>query len=109
VSSNRLVRAVPVEPGADQINFTRQFAYVHAAGDEFITMISLTNLADEANVTRFPAGQKAPKESPANSLADAVVPAPEDGSVLVANPADKMIYYYTEGMAAPMGTFQHYR
>jgi hypothetical protein len=37
------------------------------------------------------------------------VPAPEDGSVLVANPADQMIYYYTEGMAAPMGSFQNYR
>ncbi len=29
--------------------------------------------------------------------------------MLVANPADKMIYYYTEGMAAPMGSFQNYR
>jgi hypothetical protein len=29
--------------------------------------------------------------------------------VLVANPADKMIYFYTEGMAAPMGSFQNYR
>src|SRR6185436_8142912 len=39
----------------------------------------------------------------------AIVPAPEEGAVLVANPADKMIYYYTEGMAAPMGSFQNYR
>jgi hypothetical protein len=29
--------------------------------------------------------------------------------VIVANPADKMIYYYTEGMAAPMGSFQNYK
>jgi hypothetical protein len=29
--------------------------------------------------------------------------------VLVANPADKTIYYYTEGMAAPMGSFQNYK
>jgi hypothetical protein len=28
--------------------------------------------------------------------------------VLVANPADKTIYYYKEGMAAPMGSFQNY-
>ncbi|HEX8150538.1 MAG TPA: hypothetical protein VF591_25365 [Pyrinomonadaceae bacterium] len=109
VSSNRLVRAVPVGPGADQITFTRQFAYVRAAGHEFVTMINLSDVAGEADVTRFPAGQKAPKESPAESPADAVVPAPEEGAVLVANPADKMIYYYTEGMAAPMGSFQNYR
>jgi hypothetical protein len=29
--------------------------------------------------------------------------------VLVANPADKMIYFYTEGMAAPMGSFTNYK
>ena len=29
--------------------------------------------------------------------------------MLVANPADKMIYFYAEGMAAPMGSFQNYR
>jgi hypothetical protein len=28
--------------------------------------------------------------------------------MLVANPADGMIYYYNEGMAAPMGAFQNY-
>ncbi|HXQ73021.1 MAG TPA: hypothetical protein VN844_21155 [Pyrinomonadaceae bacterium] len=35
---------------------------------------------------------------------NAFVPAPEPGAVLFANPADKMIYYYSEGMAAPMAT-----
>ncbi|MDT7540221.1 MAG: hypothetical protein QOE33_125 [Acidobacteriota bacterium] len=109
VPSNRIVHTVPTGPGADQITFTRQFAYVRSTGDEFVTMIKLGDLGKEAAVTRFPAGQRAPKESPADALADAIVPAPEDGSVLVANPADQMIYYYTEGMAAPMGSFQNYR
>ena len=109
VSSNRLVNAVPVGPGADQITFTREFAYVRSAGSEFVTMIKTAELGKEASVSRFPAGQKAPKESPASSLADAIVPGPEEGSVLVANPADKMIYFYNEGMAAPMGSFQNYR
>jgi YVTN family beta-propeller protein len=109
LSSNRLVHAVPVGPGADQISFTSQFAYVRAAGSEFVTMIKLSDLGKEAPVTQFPAGQKAPRESGSTSLAPAIVPAPEEGAVLVANPADKMIYYYTEGMAAPMGSFQNYK
>jgi YVTN family beta-propeller protein len=109
VSSNRMVHTVTVGPGADQVVFTREFAYVRSAGNEFVTMIKLSDLGKEAAVSRFPAGQKAPQESPATSLADAIVPAPEDGAVLVANPADKMIYFYTEGMAAPMGSFQNYR
>ena len=29
--------------------------------------------------------------------------------MLIANPADQMIYYYSEGMAAPMGNFQNYK
>jgi YVTN family beta-propeller protein len=109
LSSNRLIQTVPVGPGSDQISFTQQFAYVRSTGSEFVTMIKLTDIGKEAAVTQFPAGQRAPGESPARSHAAAIVPAPEDGSVLVANPADKMIYYYTEGMAAPMGSFQNYR
>src|SRR5262245_33675041 len=72
-------------------------------------MIKLADVGREAAVSRVPAGQKAPRESPGHSFADAIVPAPEDGAVLVANPADRMIYLYAEGMAAPMGGFQNYR
>src|ERR1043165_572880 len=107
VSSNRVVHTVPVEKGSDQISFTRQFAYVRSVKSEFVTMISLASLGKEAPVTRFPAGQRAPGES--DSIAPAIVAAPEEGSVLVANPADQTIYYYTEGMAAPMGSFQNYK
>jgi YVTN family beta-propeller protein len=109
VASNRVAHAVPVGPAPDQVTFTRQFAYVRTAGSEFVTMIKLADLAKEAAVTHFPAGEKAPKDAAVSSLADVIVPAPEDGAVLVANPADKMIYYYSEGMAAPMGSFQNYR
>ena len=109
LTSNKVLHTVPVGPGADQITFTKQFAYVRASGSEFVNMIKLADLGKEAALSRFPAGQKAPKESAANSMANAIVPAPEEGAVLVANPSDKMIYYYTEGMAAPMGSFQNYR
>lgn len=109
LASNRIVHTVPVGPGADQVTFTKEFAYVRTAGSEFVSMIKIADLGKETAITRFPAGQKAPEQSPARSIADAIVPAPENGAVLVANPADKMIYFYTEGMAAPMGSFQNYR
>lgn len=110
ISSSRLIHVVPVGPGADQITFTPQFAYVRSTGSEFVMMIKLADLDKETEVavTRFPAGQKAPKDSPVSSYADAVIPAPGEDAVLVANPADRMIYFYTEGMAAPMGNFQNY-
>lgn len=109
LSSNRVVHTAPVAPGSDQITFTRQFAYVRSTSSEFVTMIKIAELGKEAAVTRFPAGQRPPGESPSTSIASAIVPAPEDGAVLVANPADKTIYYYSEGMAAPMGSFQNYK
>lgn len=109
LSSNRVVQTVPVGPGSDQISFTSQFAYIRSTESEFVTMIKIADIGKEAAVTKFPAGQRAPGESPSRSQAAAIVPAPEEGAVLVANPADKMIYYYTEGMAAPMGSFQNYK
>jgi YVTN family beta-propeller protein len=112
VSTNRFLQRVPVGPGPDQLAFTRDFAYVRSSKSEFVTMINVNRLGQEGNelsLTRFPSGQKAPRESPYSSLAAMLVPAPEQGAVLVANAADKMIYFYTEGMAAPMGSFQNYK
>ena len=41
--------------------------------------------------------------------ADSIIPAPGAGAVLVANPKDQSVYYYSEGLAAPMGTFSNYK
>src|SRR6185436_13886271 len=101
-----------VGPEPDQIVFTTDLAYVRARGNEFVSLISLASIGNqeiEVSVNRFPAGQRAPQASPVTSVANAMIVAPDGGAVLVANPADKMIYYYMEGMAAPMGTFQNYR
>lgn len=111
-STNRLLHNVPVGPDPDQIIFTSDVAYVRARGNEFVSLIDLSSIGKqeiEASVKRFPAGQLAPQASPYTSTADAMVATPDAGAVLVANPADKMIYYYMEGMAAPMGNFQNYR
>ena len=111
-STNRLLHNVPVGPDPDQIIFTANLAYVRARGNEFVSLINLSSIGRkeiEVSVNRFPAGQEAPQASPHTSMADAMIVTPDADSVLVANPADKMIYYYTEGMAAPMGTFQNYR
>ncbi|HSS22480.1 MAG TPA: beta-propeller fold lactonase family protein [Pyrinomonadaceae bacterium] len=112
LSTNRLVHTVPVDSKPDQISFTPEFAYVRSAATEFVSLINLARLRQEQSevaVARFPAGQKAPQDSSWVSLAEAMIPGPEPGAMLVANPTDKMIYFYMEGMAAPMGNFQNYR
>ena len=109
-STNRLAHTIGVEKSPDQIAFTDTFAYVRSAGSIEVNMIRLATLTGQPDMTKFPAGQNAPDEaSIEESFADIMVPAPEGNSVVVGNPADGVIYYYSEGMAAPMGSFQNYR
>jgi YVTN family beta-propeller protein len=109
-STNRVAQTISVEKGPDQIAFTDTFAYVRSTGSIEVSMIRLSTLSAQPDMAKFPAGQNAPEEAPAKtSVADVMVPAPEGNSVLIANPADGIIYYYSEGMAAPMGSFQNYR
>ena len=109
-STNRLAHTISVEKGPDQVAFTDTFAYVRSTQSTEVSMIRLSTLSGQPDIAKFPGGQNAPADAPVEpSVADVIVPAPEGNSVLVANPADRVIYYYSEGMAAPMGSFQNYR
>jgi len=109
-STNRLAHTIGVEKGPDQLTFTDTFAYVRSTGSTEVSMIRLSTLEGQPDMVKFPGGQNAPDEAEVDaSVADVMVPAPEGNSVLLANPADGVIYYYSEGMAAPMGSFQNYR
>ena len=109
-STNQLVNEQAVGEAPDQFAFSDTFAYVRSLGSDQVSAIRLSTAGKQLDVVKFPGGQLAPGASNMFAAsADAFVPAPEAGSVLLANPADKMIYYYQEGMAAPMGNFQNYR
>ncbi|HEY0728148.1 MAG TPA: cytochrome D1 domain-containing protein, partial [Pyrinomonadaceae bacterium] len=109
-STNRLAHTIRVEHGPDQVTFTDAFAYLRPSGSTEVSMVRLSTLTSQPDVATFPAGQIAPAQARGvASIADIMVPAPEGNSVLLANPADGVIYYYSEGMAAPMGSFQNYR
>ena len=96
--------------GPDQVVFTKEFAYVRSAGSVDVTLVRLSTVGKELDVMPFPAGQTAPAAAKTTAAsADSLMPAPEGNSMLVANLADKTIYYYSEGMAAPMGDFQNYK
>ena len=109
-STNRLAHTVRVDKGPDQIAFTDTFAYLRSSGSTEVSMVRLSTLTGQPDVTKFPAGQNVPDETRSEaSIADVIVPAPEANTVLIGNPADGVIYYFSEGMAAPMGNFQNYR
>jgi len=108
-ASNRLLHEVKVGKAPDQLIFSDTFAFVRSLETETVAMIRLSTIGTEIDVTDFPGGQGIPAEGSAPVRANALVPAPEGNAVIVANPVDKVLYYYTEGMAAPMGNFQNYR
>ena len=110
-STNRLVHKQEVGEAPDQFAFTDNFAYVRSLGSEQVSAIRLSTVGKQLDVVKFPGGQNAPGAASdfAATSADAFVAAPEPNAMIFANPADQMIYYYSEGMAAPMGNFQNYR
>ena len=108
-SSNRMLHEVPVGKSPDQIMFSDTFAFVRSLDTETVAMLRLNTIGKEVDITDFPGGQIPPAKGSTPVRADSIVLAPEGNAVVVANPVDKTLYYYTEGMAAPMGNFQNYR
>ncbi len=111
VALNRVVQTGGVEAGPDQVAFSDELAYIRHRGSEHVLMIPLVEIGEEGGVVPvvdFPGGQSAFGGTVRPSRAPGIVQAPGEVAVLVANPADKVIYYYKEGMAAPMGGFHNY-
>lgn len=108
-SLNYIAQTVAVGSAPDQVSFTDNYAYVRSTKSETVSMLQLDALGKNMAVpiTTFPGGQSAPGQS-GLLLPDTIMPIPERNAVIVANPADKIIYYYMEGMAAPMGNFENF-
>jgi YVTN family beta-propeller protein len=107
-SSNRIVQTGDADGQPDQVTFSGTLAYVRQRGSESVLMIPLDSIGAEQKPlpeAEFPGGQHAFNQSSFSIPADSIVQAPGENAVLVANPADHSIYYYEEGMAAPMGFF----
>jgi YVTN family beta-propeller protein len=109
-ASSQLVHTLPVPGKPYKVSMSPSFAYIRALDSERVTMINLTQLSREGElvVTNFAAGSKAPGLAMDISIADSIVPAVNEAAVLVVSPADATVYYYMEGMNAPMGAFRNY-
>ncbi|HEX2644513.1 MAG TPA: cytochrome D1, partial [Thermoanaerobaculia bacterium] len=110
-AAQRLAQTGPVGDGPDQISFSDTLAYIRHLRTDEVLMLPLGELGKPGTplpVIDFPGGEAPPGRAGQPSLAPAIVRAAGASAVLVANPADGVIYYYAEGMAAPMGSFQNY-
>jgi YVTN family beta-propeller protein len=108
-ASNRMLHEVTVGKSPDQIMFSETFAFVRSLDTENVEMLRLATIGKDVEVTEFPGGQASPGQGSTPVRADSIVLAPEGNAVIVANPVDQALYYYAEGMAAPMGNFENYR
>jgi YVTN family beta-propeller protein len=109
-STNRISNRLEVGGAPDQVFVSSQFAYVRSTATADLNLIALDSLGkpQPSVVKTIPGGQNAPlADAGLPATAPAIASPPGESAVLVANPADKTIYFYSEGMNAPMGTFQN--
>ena len=110
-ASNRIVQQGKLDKGPDQIAFTNKQAHIRHRGSDAVLMIALESLGvpgAEISVADFSGGRHPPGAMSRPSPADGIVQASGENGVLVANPGDKSVYLYMEGMAAAMGNFSDY-
>ena len=99
------------EAAPNAVDFSDRFAYISSLTSDTIMMAALDGLGEEGaplSCSDFTGGQNPPGAARMPSPARTIVPAPGESAVLIANAPDKAIYYYKEGMAAPMGHFNNY-
>jgi YVTN family beta-propeller protein len=110
-STNQVLAESPVVKGPDQVTFTRLYAYVRGTESEKFSLIEMSEVKKgKFSPVDIQAGRLAASSLPNDiGVADMMQPTPEGNSVMIANLPDQMIYYYVEGMMAPMGTFENYK
>lgn len=112
-AKQKIVQTGRVEGSPEYIAFSDNLAYIRHADSFNLYMITL----DDKNLGRegaeipavdTPGGDSPPGLIDIPSGSDGIVQAPGSNAVLVSNYRDKAVYFYKEGMAAPMGQFNNY-
>jgi YVTN family beta-propeller protein len=109
-ATDEVAHTIQIDGKPFAISVTSTFAYVRVLESEHISMINLQELdrGGQVIINKFAAGSFPPGQVADISIAEAMVPAAQDAAVLVVSPADATVYYYMEGMNAPMGAFRNY-
>jgi YVTN family beta-propeller protein len=110
-ATNTVVAATEVVKSPDQVVFTQGYAYIRGTGTEKFSLIKISDLKTEKLApVDIQAGRHPASDAPEDlGVADMIAATPEGNSVMIANAPDQMIYYYVEGMMAPMGTLDNYK
>jgi len=110
-ASNAVIQTAAIDGAPFDVSFSDALAYVRRLKSETVQMIPLAGIGTEGAqvpVVDFPAGEQPFGKVPSDTAAAGIVATPGESAVIIANPADKHVYYYKEGMAAPIGHFSNY-
>ncbi len=109
-SSDKVIassRSIIKDP--DQITFSERYAYIHSMTSPAFSVIELSELRNgHLTAVAISAGTHSPSDISENMNGQAIVRAPDGSSAFVANPSEKELYYYSEGMMVPTGTLDTY-
>jgi DNA-binding beta-propeller fold protein YncE len=105
-SENRVLQWAPLAHVPDRVAFSARLAYITHLQSDLITMVPLDRIGvpdAPVPVIDLPAAPSSSSLMSASSRGDSIVQAPGEDAVLVLDAQGDSIYYYEEGMAAPMG------
>ncbi|HEY0286709.1 MAG TPA: YncE family protein [Pseudomonas sp.] len=111
LATARLVSELDIPGHPDHLSFSHDFAYVRSQGSADMRLINLAQARQGKLVdVSIPMGRGTAAQVPQSlNVASPMARAPEGNGMLVANPADGMLYRYVEGMMVPVGSFSNYR
>ncbi len=106
----RVIKSGPMAGGPEQVVFSDHLAYVRHRHSEQVLMVPLDTAGVEGEPIQaadFPGGRNPLGQRPEDPkvLAPSFDRAPGSSAMILANAEDQAIYFYMEGMAAPMGHF----
>ncbi len=110
-ATDRIVQRIELAGQPDAIGFSDHLMYVRRRASEFVDAFPLDQIGVEGRVPSAVSvgiGQLALGAVSAPSRADIMAPVPAGDGIVIANPGERIIYHYREGMAAPSGSFSTY-
>ncbi|WP_257165108.1 YncE family protein [Bradyrhizobium sp. SRS-191] len=110
-ATDRIVQRIELAGQPDAIGFSDHLMYVRRRASEFVDAFPLDQIGIEGRVpsaVSVGVGQLALGATSAPARADIFASVPAGDGIVIANPGERIIYHYREGMAAPSASFTTY-
>lgn len=94
----------------DGIGFSKSAVYLRSGSDRRVALVQMADLAKSESASMVPIeiDQKDPGAMLNPTRFTSFIPPPDGGSMIIAHASDNSIYFYAEGMMAPVGSHLNY-